>query len=45
MDRGVSIGVSSNKQIFISGQSSGNSVILQENYTEIDPEYALIEKR
>ncbi|MBH0311911.1 phage tail protein [Alcaligenes faecalis] len=45
VDRGVSIGVTSNKQIFISGQSSGTSVILQENYTEIDPGYALIEKR
>nr|WP_312985525.1 hypothetical protein [Clostridioides sp.] len=45
VDRGVSIGVTSNKQIFISGSSSDTSVILQENYTEIDPGYALIEKR
>ncbi len=45
VDRGVSIGVTSNKQIFVSGSRTDASVILQENYTEIDPGYALIEKR
>jgi hypothetical protein len=45
VDRGVSIGVTSNRQIFVSGSRTDASVILQENYTEIDPGYALIEKR
>jgi hypothetical protein len=45
VDRGVSVANLSNNQIFVSGSSSDTSVILQEHYTEIDPGYALIEKR